>query len=247
MTSRRATIADVAREAAVSPSTASVVFSGKTPVSDATRQRVLDAAASLGYTGPDPRAASLRRGRSGIVGVVVGSTLNHLFLDPVQRLMMDGLAEAVAPFGAGLLLLRSSPEIENAPTLLTVPVDAAVPRESVFEWNFDKAFHVSPFMPMQRDYRWRFQPPGAQLRVHMDVLSQGESEFDATLVLERKPLDAATLSRCLRRYPAMTLRVVAAIHWQALRLWFKRVPFHSHPGPAAPQHPPQHRATPRTP
>mgnify|MGYP001759967493 CR=1 FL=1 len=126
VTSRRATISDVAREAAVSPSTASVVFSGKTPVSDATRQRVLDAAASLGYTGPDPRAASLRRGRSGIVGVVVGSSLNHLFLDPVQRLMMDGLAEAVAPFGAGLLLLRSSPEIENAPTLLTVPVDAAV-------------------------------------------------------------------------------------------------------------------------
>lgn len=98
----------------------------KDPVSDATRRRVTEAAARLGYTGPDPRAASLRRGRSGIVGVVVGSTLNHLFLDPVQRLMMDGLAEAVAPFGAGLLLLRSSPEIENAPTLLTVPVDAAV-------------------------------------------------------------------------------------------------------------------------
>ncbi|WP_242091189.1 LacI family DNA-binding transcriptional regulator, partial [Microbacterium lacticum] len=59
MTSRRATIADVAREAAVSPSTASVVFSGKTPVSDATRRRVTEAAARLGYTGPDPRAASL--------------------------------------------------------------------------------------------------------------------------------------------------------------------------------------------
>lgn len=126
MTSRRATISDVAREAAVSPSTASVVFSGKTPVSDATRQRVLDAAASLGYTGPDPRAASLRRGRSGIVGVVVGSSLNNMFLDPVQRLMMDGLAEEVAPFGAGLLLLRTSTDIENAPTLLTAPVDAAV-------------------------------------------------------------------------------------------------------------------------
>ena len=68
MSTRRATITDVAREAGVSPSTASVVFSGKTAVSDATRQRVLDAAGALGYTGPDPRAASLRRGRSGIVG-----------------------------------------------------------------------------------------------------------------------------------------------------------------------------------
>lgn len=126
MTTRRATIADVAREARVSPSTASVVFSGKTRVSDATRRRVLDAADHLGYIGPDPRAASLRRGRSGIVGVVVGSSLNHVFLDPVQRLMMDGLAEAVAPFGAGLLLLRTRSGIENAPTLTTAPLDAAV-------------------------------------------------------------------------------------------------------------------------
>lgn len=126
MTNRRATIADVAREAAVSPSTASVVFSGKTPVSDATRLRVLAAAAALGYVGPDPRAASLRLGRSGIVGVVVGASMNHLFLDPVQRLMMDGLAEAVAPFGAGLLLLRTHTDVENAPTLLTAPIDAAV-------------------------------------------------------------------------------------------------------------------------
>lgn len=128
MTNRRATIADVARVAGVSPSTASVVFSGKTPVSDTTRLRVMDAAASLGYTGPDPRAASLRLGRSGIVAVVVGSSLNFMFVDPVQRLLMDGLAEAVAPLGAGLLLLRRDAEldIENAPTLTTASIDAAV-------------------------------------------------------------------------------------------------------------------------
>ena len=126
MTNRRATISDVARAAGVSPSTASVVFSGKTAVSDATRGRVVAAAAALGYTGPDPRAASLRRGRSGIVGVVVGSSLTDIFRDPVQRLMMDGLAEAVAPRGAGLLLLRADSDVENAPTLMTAPLDAAV-------------------------------------------------------------------------------------------------------------------------
>lgn len=76
---------------------------------------------------PAPTPAPHRcAGRSGIVGVVLGSSLNYLFLDPVQRLMMDGLAEAVAPLGAGLLLLRTSTDIENAPTLLTAPVDAAV-------------------------------------------------------------------------------------------------------------------------
>ncbi|RZI79681.1 MAG: LacI family transcriptional regulator, partial [Microbacterium sp.] len=105
---RRPTISDVAREAGVSPSTASVVFSGKTPVSDATRRRVLDAADALGYTGPDPLAASLRRGRTGIVGVLQRGPLGIAFTDPVQRSTMDGLADAVAAIDASLLLLRPS-------------------------------------------------------------------------------------------------------------------------------------------
>ncbi len=126
MSTRRATISDVAREAGVSPSTASVVFSGKTPVSDATRRRVLSAAQSLGYTGPDPRAASLRTGRSGIVGVVFEEHLGAAFLDPVKTLMMDGLTDAVAPLGAGLLLLRDREPVTGGPSLTTAPIDAAV-------------------------------------------------------------------------------------------------------------------------
>jgi DNA-binding LacI/PurR family transcriptional regulator len=126
MSVRRATITDVARGAGVSPSTASVVFSGKTPVSDATRQRVLDAAAALGYTGPDPRAASLRTGRSGIVGVVFEDHLGTVFQDPVKILMMDGLADGVASLGAGLLLLRDRAPLGTEPTLTTAPLDAAV-------------------------------------------------------------------------------------------------------------------------
>ena len=124
MSARRATISDVARTAGVAASTASVVFSGKTPVSDATRQRVLDAAAELGYTGPDPRATSLRRGRSGIVGVVFQGALRTVFLDPVTRIMMDGVADGIAPLGAGLLLLRDDDDRE--PTLVSAPLDAAV-------------------------------------------------------------------------------------------------------------------------
>ena len=88
MAAGRPTIADVARVAQVSPSTASVVFSGKASVTDATRARVLEAAASLGYTGPDPRAASLRRGSSGIVGVVFEEHLGAAFRDPITAVMM---------------------------------------------------------------------------------------------------------------------------------------------------------------
>lgn len=116
----------MAREAGVSLSTASVVFSGKTPTSEATRTRVLAAAQALGYTGPDPRAASLRRGRSGIVGVVFDQHLGTAFLDPVTTHMMDGLADGVSRLGAALLLLRDDGETVSEPSLHTAPIDAAV-------------------------------------------------------------------------------------------------------------------------
>ncbi|MGV2985283.1 LacI family DNA-binding transcriptional regulator [Microbacterium sp. AGC85] len=125
-TPRRATLADVARAAGVSTSTASVVFSGATRVSEATRERVLAAAAELEYAGPDPRAASLRRGRSGIVAVVLEGQLRTAFLDPVTIPMMDGLTDGLASLGAGVLLLRDEPGEGEVSALSTAPVDAVV-------------------------------------------------------------------------------------------------------------------------
>ena len=124
-------------------------------------------------------------------------------------------------------------EITNTPWgerhAYLLPVATAVDHGGVLSWDFDKAFHVSPFMAMQRRYRWAFQVPGEALRVHMDVLDGEAREFDATLVLERRPLDGNTLASCLARYPFITVKVAAAIYWQAARLWFKRIPFHPHP------------------
>jgi DNA-binding LacI/PurR family transcriptional regulator len=126
MSTRRATISDVARAAGVSPSTASVVFSGKVSVSDATRARVLQAAQSLGYSGPDPRAASLRTGRAGIVAVLFRERLGAAFRDPVTVAMMDGLSDAIGPIGAGVLLLHDEGPDEASPTLTSAPLDAAI-------------------------------------------------------------------------------------------------------------------------
>lgn len=124
-------------------------------------------------------------------------------------------------------------EITNTPWnerhAYLLPVDRAQRRGDSLHWDFDKAFHVSPFMAMQRQYHWAFQVPGESLRVHMDLLDGEAREFDATLVLERRPLDAHTLASCLARYPFITVKVAAAIYWQAARLWFKRIPFHPHP------------------
>lgn len=120
----RPTLSAVARLAGVSPSTASLAFSGSGPVSEDARRRVLDAAAHLGYAGPDPRARSLRRGRSGIVGTVLEESLSSAFRDPVNIAMLDGLSDVVGAAGTSLLLL---PELGSGPSrLLDAPLDAAV-------------------------------------------------------------------------------------------------------------------------
>jgi DNA-binding LacI/PurR family transcriptional regulator len=124
----RATLSTVAARAGVSPSTASLAFAGSPKVAAATVERVLRAADELGYAGPNPVAASLRTGRSGVVGAVVGERLLYAFRDPVAVQLLDGLTEQLGTLGVGLLLLAGD-SMRSGPTpaqLARLPLDAAV-------------------------------------------------------------------------------------------------------------------------
>ena len=95
--------------------------------------------------------------------------------------------------------------------------------------EFDKQLHVSPFNPMDMRYLWRSSTPDQRLVLHLANTEQGRRVFDASLSLSARPMTATNLNRTLWRYPLMTARIALAIYWQALRLFVKGVPFHSHP------------------
>ncbi|MEO8075219.1 MAG: DUF1365 domain-containing protein [Acidobacteriota bacterium] len=99
------------------------------------------------------------------------------------------------------------------------------PASRAFRAAAAKSLYVSPFMPADLDYAFAFTPPAGRLVAHMQTIRQGSVLFDATLSLERRPWNATEIRRALLRHPVMTASVVAGIHWQALKLWWKGVPW----------------------
>ena len=98
----------------------------------------------------------------------------------------------------------------------------------------DKAFYVSPFYGVEGGYQFRLSPPGKSFDLVICKQTAGQTDFVATLSAQRRALTDGALMRLFFAMPLMTLGVVAAIHWEALRLWFKGASFHSRPpGPRA--------------
>ena len=98
------------------------------------------------------------------------------------------------------------------------------PASRTFRACATKSMYVSPFMPVDLEYAFAFTPPEGTLLAHVETRYAGAVGFDATLSLERRPWNGSEIRRVLLRYPAMTAAVMAGIHWQALRLWWKGVP-----------------------
>lgn len=95
--------------------------------------------------------------------------------------------------------------------------------------NFPKAFHVSPFNPLEMDYRWHSTTPNKTLALHLENWQKNQKVMDATMTLAREEISTRALNKILIRFPWMTVKVISAIYWQALKLWWKGVPIFNHP------------------
>ncbi|WP_051560048.1 DUF1365 domain-containing protein [Marinobacterium jannaschii] len=101
----------------------------------------------------------------------------------------------------------------------------------------DKAMYVSPFIGMQCDYSFQIRPPAEQVAIRIHQSEHNQPLLLASFSGTQQPLSDRQLIRLFLRYPLMTLKVIAAIHWEALRLWLKKTPLQPRPDadhPAAP-------------
>ncbi len=117
---------------------------------------------------------------------------------------------------------------ERYPYLLGPP--AARDADGRLLFTAEKRFHVSPFMGLEGTYRFTLDEPAARLCVRIDEEREGTRFFRAVLTGTGEPLTAPALRRALVRYPLSTAQTMARIHWQAVKLAAKRVPFHKKPG-----------------
>ena len=113
--------------------------------------------------------------------------------------------------------------------------------QPIYRFLLDKQFHVSPFMPMQLKYDWRFKldqdtdlnndsnDNTSHSAIHMQLKNHGQLVFDATMKFTVKPFPVWKQNLFPLIYPLQSIKIVWAIYWQALRLWLKRIPFFSHP------------------
>ena len=129
--------------------------------------------------------------------------------------------------------ITNTPWDERKAYVLTPAMDEA--HAGMHRYQFPKSFHVSPFLPMDLDYDWRFSTPAETLNVHMRLDRENHKVFDATLRLKAEPMTSWPMARALLGYPLMTLKVIGGIYLEALKLKLKQIPVFDHPATAARQ------------
>ncbi|MGI9233933.1 MAG: DUF1365 domain-containing protein [Woeseiaceae bacterium] len=124
-------------------------------------------------------------------------------------------------------------EVNNTPwgeqDTYVLPISENIGSRTVWRFQPTKKLHVSPFMPMDVRYDWRFSIPSERMTVFMANAKDGKRFFNAAIEMRRTEISGSALARVLATFPLMTVKVVAAIYWQAMRLWLKRCPLYVHP------------------
>ena len=98
--------------------------------------------------------------------------------------------------------------------------------ENKFHLNTTKYFYVSPFIDHDTNFDFTLYIPGEKLNIKIDDYKNGKRFFISTLTGTKKPLTNANLLLYSIRFPLLTLRIITLIHWNALVLWLKKIPFH---------------------
>ncbi|MBK8394626.1 MAG: DUF1365 domain-containing protein [Leptospiraceae bacterium] len=88
-----------------------------------------------------------------------------------------------------------------------------------------KHFYVSPFFELDTEFEFRLNPPSDKLKIHIDDYKDGEKVFLSTYIGNKKPLTNWNLIYYFLKYPLLTLKVISLIHWQAMLLYLKKIPF----------------------
>ena len=108
------------------------------------------------------------------------------------------------------------------------------PEDSYIQARHKKEFHVSPFMNLDMEYRWKLRVPDDSLKVEIENWKNGSKIFAANIDLQKKAINHSSLSQVLASYPLMTLKVTSAIHFEALKLWSKGISSNTRTGECAP-------------
>ena len=103
--------------------------------------------------------------------------------------------------------------------------DAREVAGGAFRVRMPKHFYVSPYTDVDVDFDFTLRPPGGNLSVQIDDYVGADRTLTSTLAGPRRELTGARLAWYAVKYPLITLRIIALIHWHALLLWFKRVPW----------------------
>jgi DUF1365 family protein len=104
-----------------------------------------------------------------------------------------------------------------------LPVQPGELSEAGVRQQQDKLFYVSPFIEMAMRYHFRVVPPGQSVKLRILETDHEGPLLAATFCGRRRALTTAALLRSLFSLPLVTFKIVAAIHWEALRLWLKGV------------------------